>query len=119
MSFERYTDKITAGTKVETTAGSPIIGQQLTSEAVETIETANRDPGSHLRRAAEDAGKHVVALDRALEDELTRSIESRGRRIPRSTPGGDRTNGPLPIDDTVPHDVRGSRRASAPRSIML
>jgi len=87
VSFERYTDKITAGTKVETTAGSPIIGQQLTSEAVETIETANRDPGSHLRRAAEDAGKHVVALDRALEDELTRSIESRGRWIPRSAPG--------------------------------
>ena len=105
-------------TKVETTAGPPIIAQQLTSEAVETIETANRDPGSRLRRAAEDAGKHVVALDRALEDELTRSIESRGRWIPRGAPGA-RTNGHLPIDDTVPHDARGSRRASAPRSIML
>jgi len=118
VSFERYTDKITAGTKVETTAGPPIIEQQLTSDAVETIETASRDPGSHLRRAAEDAGKHVVALDRALEDELTRSIESRGRCIPPSGQGS-RTNGPLPIDDTVPHDARGSRRASAPRSIML
>ncbi|HEY2398840.1 MAG TPA: hypothetical protein VGI23_00730 [Steroidobacteraceae bacterium] len=41
-----------------------------------TIETANRDPKSRLRGAAEDAGKRVVALDRALEDELTRSIES-------------------------------------------
>jgi hypothetical protein len=28
-----------------------------------------------LRKAAEDAGQYVVALDRALEEELTRSIE--------------------------------------------
>ena len=55
--------------------------QQLTSLLSQTIETAKRDLGSHLCRAAEDAGKHVVALDRALEDELTRSIESPGRRL--------------------------------------
>jgi hypothetical protein len=55
--------------------------QQLTRLLSDTIETANRDLGSHLRRAAEDAGKHVVALDRALEEELTRSIESLGRQL--------------------------------------
>jgi hypothetical protein len=134
VSFERYTDKILAAntqaltealqtviqefnTKVQTTAGLPMIEQsitemtrqiqqgvahnqaalgsilsssaesmqsyhqQLTSLLSKTIETANRDLGSHLRRAAEDAGKHVVALDRALEEELTRSIESLGRQL--------------------------------------
>ena len=55
--------------------------QRFTSLLSHTIETANRDLGSHLRRAAEDAGKHVVALGRALEDELTRSIESLGRPL--------------------------------------
>jgi F0F1-type ATP synthase membrane subunit b/b' len=134
VSFERYSDKIVAAhtraltealqtvinefnTKVQTTAGLPMIeqsitemtrqiqqgvqanqaalgsilsasaesmqsyNQQLTSLLSKTIETAKRDLGSHLRRAAEDAGKHVVALDRALEEELTRSIESLGRQL--------------------------------------
>jgi hypothetical protein len=59
--------------------------QQLTSMLSKTIETANRGLGSHLREAAEDAGKHVVALDRALEEELTRSIETHRRAsAPRS-----------------------------------
>ena len=87
--------------------------QQLTSLLSKTIETANRDLGSHLRRAAEDAGKHVVALDRALEEELTRSIESPAESAP-----DDRTNGHLPIDIAVLHDARG-RRVAASRSIML
>jgi hypothetical protein len=54
--------------------------QQLTGLVSKTIETANRDLGSHRAQAAEDAGVQVVALDRALEEELTRSIESPGRR---------------------------------------
>ena len=53
---------------------SPIINSSP-ARLSKTIETADRDPGSHLRRAVEDAGKHVVALDRVLEDEVTRSIE--------------------------------------------
>jgi hypothetical protein len=97
VSFGRYTDKMTAAnaqaltealrtliqgfnTKVQTTAGLPSNHQQLTRLLSKTIETANRDPGSHLRRAAEDAAKHVVALDRALEEELARSIEFPGRQ---------------------------------------
>lgn len=70
-----------AGEGFQTTAG-PVESTQsnhqpLTGYAVETIETARRDRGSpHLRGAVVDAGKHVVALDRALEDEPTRSIES-------------------------------------------
>ena len=52
--------------------------QPLTRPLSQTIETAHCDPGSRLRRAAEDA-EHVVALDRALEDEPTRSIEFLGR----------------------------------------
>jgi hypothetical protein len=55
--------------------------QQLTSLLSKTIETANRDLGSHCAEAAEDAGELVVALDRALEEELTRSIEFLGRQL--------------------------------------
>jgi hypothetical protein len=88
VSFERDTDKI----RVQTTAGPPMTSpasvqsyhQQRASQLSKTIETANRDPRSHLGRAAEDAGKHVVALDRALEEEPTRSIESVGRQLTAS-----------------------------------
>jgi hypothetical protein len=53
---------------------------QLASLLSKTIETANRDLESQLRGAAEDAGKRVVALDRALQEELTRFIESPARQ---------------------------------------
>jgi hypothetical protein len=70
-----------SNTKVQTAAGMQSYNQQLTSLLSKTIETANRDLGSHCAEAAEDAGEQVVALDRALEEELTRSIESLGRPL--------------------------------------
>ena len=57
MSFERHADKLVAA------------NTQALTEAL------------HLRRAAADAGEHVVALDRAPEEELTRSSESLGRHL--------------------------------------
>ena len=73
-----YSGRI-SNTKVQTTNGMQSYNQQLTSLLSKTIETANRDLGSHCAEAAEDAGEQVVALGRALEEELTRSIESHGR----------------------------------------
>ena len=98
VSFGRYIDKIPAAnaqtltealprviqgfnTRVQTTAGLLSNHQQLIRLLSKTIETANRDSGSPLRRAVEDAGMHVVALDRALEEGLTRSIEFPGRQL--------------------------------------
>jgi hypothetical protein len=36
---------------------------------------------SHLRQATEDSSKHIGMLDRALEEELRKSIESLGRQL--------------------------------------
>ena len=81
MSFEFQVDKMGSGSDDRR---SPIINSSP-AKLSKTIETANRDLRSHLRRAAEDAGQPVVALDRALEEELTRSIELCLRRT-RSGP---------------------------------
>ena len=46
-----------------------------------SLETANKDLNSHLRQASEDAKKQIVLLDKALEEELTKSIETLGRQL--------------------------------------
>jgi len=65
------------------TASQSIQGynQELTTLLKTTIETANRDLSSHIRQAAEETKKHVVTLDKALEEELTKSIETLGRQL--------------------------------------
>ena len=45
------------------------------------FETANAHLNGHLRQATEDSKKHIAMLDKALEEELRRAIESLGRQL--------------------------------------
>jgi ABC-type transporter Mla subunit MlaD len=56
------------------------LGSVMKSTAL-AIETANKELNTHVRQASEDVKKQVVALDKVLEQELTRSIESLGRQL--------------------------------------
>jgi len=51
--------------------------QQLTA----AFETANAHLNGHLRQATEDSKKQIAVLDKALEEELRRAIESLGRQL--------------------------------------
>jgi chromosome segregation ATPase len=55
--------------------------QELTKLLSNTLQTANRDLNAHVRQATEDTKKHVVALDKALEEELTKSLQSLARQL--------------------------------------
>jgi exonuclease VII small subunit len=58
--------------------------EQLTAsfqESVQTMQTANAALNDHVRQATEDSRKHIMLLDKALEEELRRSIESLGRQL--------------------------------------
>ncbi len=51
--------------------------RQLTA----AFETANVHLNGHLRQATEDSKQHIAVLDKALEEELRRAIESLGRQL--------------------------------------
>jgi len=51
--------------------------RQLTA----AFETANAHLNGHLRQATEDSKKQIAVLDKALEEELRRAIESLGRQL--------------------------------------
>jgi hypothetical protein len=58
--------------------------EQLTAsfqESVQTMQIANAALNDHVRQATEDSRKHIMLLDKALEEELRRSIESLGRQL--------------------------------------
>lgn len=55
--------------------------RQLTHLVTSTLETANQTMNAHMQQATEDSKKHILMLDRALEDELRKSIESLGRQL--------------------------------------
>lgn len=72
----------TLGAALKTSAQSiQTYNQELTTLLKTTIETANRDLNGHIRQATEDTKKQIVALDKALEEELTKSIETLGRQL--------------------------------------
>lgn len=48
---------------------------------VETAEAANRDVNTHIKQLSENTQKQVVALDKALSDELTKSIQTLGEHL--------------------------------------
>ncbi len=51
--------------------------RQLTA----AFETANANLNGHLRQATEESKKQIAVLDKALEEELRRAIESLGRQL--------------------------------------
>ena len=51
--------------------------QQLTA----AFQTANANLNNHLHQATEDSKKQIAVLDKALEEELRRAIESLGRQL--------------------------------------
>jgi chromosome segregation ATPase len=51
------------------------------SELTAAFQSASAALNDHVRHATEDSKKHILALDRALEEELRRSIESLGRQL--------------------------------------
>jgi len=51
--------------------------EQLTA----TFQAASASLDAHLRQATEDSKQHVALLDKALEEELRRAIESLGRQL--------------------------------------
>ena len=59
----------------------PIHNQQLTNLLTETLRTANSELNSHLRQSVEDTKKQIVALDTALERELTTAMQGLGRQL--------------------------------------
>ena len=61
--------------------------RQLTGLLTSTLQSANATLNEHLRRATEDSRKHVLLLDKALEEELRRSIESLGRQLAGAAAG--------------------------------
>ncbi len=46
-----------------------------------TLKSAGDHLNDHVRQATEDSRKHIMMLDKALEEELRRSIESLGRQL--------------------------------------
>jgi DNA anti-recombination protein RmuC len=63
------TDQIEAGVRANQT--------QLTT----AFQSANASLNAHLRQATEDSKQHIAILDKALEEELRRAIESLGRQL--------------------------------------
>ena len=65
------------------------LNQEKMSEAVKvsahiltsSLQAAGDHLNDHMRQATEDSRKHIVLLDKALEEELRRSIESLGRQL--------------------------------------
>ena len=65
------------------------VNQEKMSEAVKvsahiltsSLKSASDHLNDHVRQATEDSRKHIVLLDKALEEELRRSIESLGRQL--------------------------------------
>lgn len=55
--------------------------QQFTTVLTSNLESANKELNTHIRQLNEDTKKHVVALDKALETELTKSIETLGQQL--------------------------------------
>jgi ABC-type transporter Mla subunit MlaD len=55
--------------------------RQLTELLTATMQAANAALNEHVRQATEDSRKHILLLDKALEEELRRSIESLGRQL--------------------------------------
>jgi hypothetical protein len=51
--------------------------EQLTA----TLQAANAQLNAHLRQATDDSKQHIAILDKALEEELRRAIESLGRQL--------------------------------------
>ena len=51
--------------------------EQLTA----TFQAANAQLNAHLRQATDDSKQHIAILDKALEEELRRAIESLGRQL--------------------------------------
>jgi DNA anti-recombination protein RmuC len=45
------------------------------------FQTANATLNAHLRQATDDSQQHIAILDKALEEELRRAIESLGRQL--------------------------------------
>jgi polyhydroxyalkanoate synthesis regulator phasin len=81
---------------VEKTAiGLPLIEQRIVAmtEQIESgvranhdrltaaFQTANASLNAHLRQATDDSKSHIAILDKALEEELRRAIESLGRQL--------------------------------------
>ncbi len=48
---------------------------------VEAAEAANKDVNVHMKQLSENTQKQVVALDKALSDELTKSIQTLGEHL--------------------------------------
>ena len=56
-------------------------GQEMTRLLSTTLAAANTELNEHLRQATEESKRHIMVLDKALEEELRRSIESLGRQL--------------------------------------
>jgi hypothetical protein len=48
---------------------------------IESSEDSNRQVNNHLKTLSENTQKQVVALDKALSDELTKSIQTLGEHL--------------------------------------
>jgi hypothetical protein len=46
-----------------------------------TLKSAGDHLNDQVRQATEESRKHIILLDKALEEELRRSIESLGRQL--------------------------------------
>jgi hypothetical protein len=55
--------------------------QQLTALLSKALDTANDDLTAHIKRANENTHKHVIALDKALEEEATNSMRILSRQL--------------------------------------
>jgi uncharacterized phage infection (PIP) family protein YhgE len=48
---------------------------------IEAVESSNKDVNTHIKQLTENTQKQVVALDKALSDELTKSIQTLGEHL--------------------------------------
>jgi len=55
--------------------------QEMTRLLSTTLASANTELNDHMRQATADSKRHIMVLDKALEEELRRSIESLGRQL--------------------------------------
>jgi ABC-type transporter Mla subunit MlaD len=55
--------------------------QEMTRLLATTLASANTELNDHMRQATADSKRHIMVLDKALEEELRRSIESLGRQL--------------------------------------
>lgn len=82
--IERGVQKVNADmTSVAENIGRqvPIHNQQLTNLLTETLNSANTELNRHIRQSVEDSKKQIVALDTALERELTTAMQGLGRQL--------------------------------------